>query len=222
VEQRNRIVPSHICLHAYGNTQVKNLGQLMMDLTFDNGVTIPNQDLLVVEEGISPVIGTNVLFPEDGSATFSINKEKLTANLHGMEIDVVTESAVGKSEGLVHSISIEESSSDQIVRFMIQDCSIFQFLQCQRYRLPLGKGLYCRNQFEEFPVRVLNPYDRDMKLSKDAGRAQVEMFRVYPKNKNPVASNFYRTPYSLRPTMRKILTTVQRFWSRRKMAPGVL
>ena len=303
VEQRNRIVPSHICLHAYGNTQVKNLGQLMMDLTFDNGVTIPNQDLLVVEEGISPVIGTNVLFPEDGSASFSINKEKLTANLHGMEIDVVTESAVGKSEGLVHSISIEESSSDQIVRpkedliipaksemifparidlppstthFMIQDCSIFQFLQCQRYRLPLGKGLYCRNQFEEFPVRVLNPYDRDMKLSKDAkigrispvsgenelhvttnsleadggmktdnrveaiwsemvkgdlaksneielkrliekyqniillngelpGRAQVEMFRVYPKNKNPVASNFYRTPYSLRPTMRKIL-----------------
>ena len=303
LEQRNRIRSSPIRLCAYGNQPVQNLGRISLNLVFENGVELESQDLLVVNQGILPVIGTNVLFPENGESLFSIDKTRMKATLHGQEIDVVTEVEVESSSQLIHSIGIEESAKDQIMtstmdmtipgrsemvfeaqielppsstHFMVENGAVVQFSEGISYLLPMGRGLYCQNQFDSFPVRVVNPYDCELTIPKGSklgrispmsgeidtpvmtnsleaeidhnpvdrveaiwneinkgslaaeneaelkkiifkykdiillngelpSRANVEMFRVYPKSKNPVASNFYRTPYPLRATMRKIL-----------------
>ena len=81
LKQRNSIQPSSIRLSAYGNQHVKNFGQISLDLVFENGVVLKNQDLLVVDSGIMMVLGTNVLFPEHGESLFSLDRERLKATL---------------------------------------------------------------------------------------------------------------------------------------------
>ena len=303
LEQRNSIQPSSIRLCAYGNQHVQNFGQISLNLAFENGVELKNQDLLVVDHGIMPVLGTNVLFPEHGESLFSIDRERLKATLHGQEVDLATEVEVDSSSKQIHSIGIEDSPENQMMtavkdieiparsemvfqaqvqlppsstHFLVENVSVHRCLSDQPYRLPIGHGLYCRNQFDSIPLRLVNPYDCAWTISKgsklgrirpisgelekpvmtnsleaDMGqnpkdrveaiwneigkgslapeneselkriiskfkdiillngelpsRANVTVFRVYPKHENPIASNFYRTPYSLRSTMKKIL-----------------
>jgi hypothetical protein len=111
LEQRNSIQPSSIRLCAYGNQHVQNFGQISLNLAFENGVELKNQDLLVVDHGIMPVLGTNVLFPEHGESLFSIDRERLKATLHGQEVDLATEVEVDSSSKQIHSIGIEDSLS---------------------------------------------------------------------------------------------------------------
>ena len=188
-EQANSILPSSIQIIAYGNQKVANLGQIQLDISFDGGSVLEKQDLLVMGPGIMPVFGTNILFGRGG--TFSIDKQNLRASLQGHEIEIFAEAIVDKKMNVLQSVNVQESAENQVIlstesvkipsmsevilpakikfppnttHFLVEDESIFRFDRGERYSFPIAKGLYCSNQFQSFPVRIVNSSTRDFVL----------------------------------------------------------
>ena len=188
-EQADSILPSSIQIIAYGNQKVANLGQIQLDISFDGGVVLEKQDLLVMGPGIMPVFGTNILFGRGGS--FAIDKEKLQANLQGHEIEIFTEAIVDKKMNVLQSVNVRDSAENQVIvsmekvqipamsevilpakiklpprttHFLVEDQAVFRFERGERHSLPVARGLYCSNQFQIFPIRLVNSSKRDVTL----------------------------------------------------------
>ena len=295
--QRKVIRPSDLVLSAYGGSRVHHLGTIDLSLELDNGMIIPDCEFVVVKAESVPLLGNNILLSNDGRLEIDTVKNEI--ELHGTKVKLYY--SEGGATSKMNSVCVKTSDSSQkmivmehtelkprsetmvkvklllppsTTNMITEPQAAFRFFNGRRFRLPIGKGLYSAHQFNEFVVRVANPYEQSVNLElgsklgtiqpingevitptkvnsmttdplpenrvdkilaemdigeiskkqksqlrsiiskyqktillKDElpGVADVEAFRVYPIDDSPVSSQSYRTPYSLRPVMKKIL-----------------
>ena len=296
-EQRKMIRPSDLVLSAYGGSRVHHLGTIDLSLELGNGMIIPDCEFVVVKAESVPLLGNNILLSKDGRLEIDTIKNEI--ELHGTKVKLYY--SEGGATAKMNSVCVKTSDSSQkmivmehtelkprsetMVRVKLllppsttnmitEPQAAFRFSNGRRFRLPIGKGLYSAHQFNEFVVRVANPYGQSVNLELGSklgsiqpvngelvkptmvnsvttdpvpenrvdqilaemdigeiskkqkgqlrsiimkyqktillrnelpGVADVEAFRVYPKDDAPVSSQSYRTPYPLRPVMKEIL-----------------
>ena len=300
VEQQGNIRSSSLVLRAYNGGKINNLGQISLDLEFDDGKVLHDQEFVVTSSNRTPLLGTNILLPDKDKLV--IDKEASTISIRGHVMAIHGSVPTGENQLAVGSIKIESSDQSQKViskedfmipahstafvsaklkllpstsNFMLVDQSATRFVDGKRHVLPVAKTFYDSEQFAGFTVQLVNTSDTEIFIKKGSklantlpvsgemvqasdvnhvesesspaesrleqimalvsigdvseadkdrfksildkykdiilledeipSRANVEEFKVYPKEEAPVSNQNFRTPYAHREPMKKIL-----------------
>ena len=191
--QRQRIRPSPLVIRAYNGGLISNLGQISLDLHFDNGDTIRDQSFLVTSSNRTPLIGTNILLTENQKLV--IDGKSNTVVIRGVSVQLHGRVPVGENELSVGSVVVSTSGEEQIVRakqdfvipaksvavipahiklppessnFLLERNLTTRFSRGKRYILPVAMALFQADQYSSFPVKILNCSDADIVISKNS------------------------------------------------------
>ena len=180
-EQRQAIRPTIVQLKTYTNQPVKLLGELDMLIPFEGGM-VSNNSVLITTDRMIPVIGTDTIFNE-GQTSFQIDPIQEKVSFRGLTFRVYSEAP--NKANVIRSIRRKYGSDNQRARSLVQTVikpfseriiqayiplplSALEFLidgQKVGDDLIIGKGLYCNDQFKNFPIRICNlgPFERHLK-----------------------------------------------------------
>ena len=180
-KQRQAIRPTLIQLKTYTNQPVTLLGELDMLIPFEGG-TVSSRSVLVTTNKMLPVIGTDTIFHE-GQSSFQIDPVQETVSFRGLTFRVYSEAQ--NNAKMIRSIRRKYGSNNQRARSLVQTVIKPYSERIIRAYIPLplnslefcidgqwlgndviiGKGLYCNDQFQNFPLRVCNlgPFDCHVK-----------------------------------------------------------
>ena len=179
---------------AYGDQKVTNLGQIRgLEAEFDENAVFSNLDFMVTSENTLPIIGLNILFgtgPEYGD--FKVDLNKMEAIISGKTVRVFRQPEVHDAAVVLSAVNVVKSSSSQKMKlvdkstiparseaviwakmdfppdaenFMVTKTELTRFISGARYILPVANAVYNDNQFDGFPLRVINPFDTEIVLA---------------------------------------------------------
>ena len=185
--QRQNIRSSHLSIRAYNGGSISNLGQISLDLQFENGEVIRNQMFIVTSSNRTPLIGSNILFPENNKLV--IDTKLNTVMIQDVTIPLHGRVPVGENELAVGSVVIATSGDEQIVKSktkviiparsmvivpgqveLLPDSSNFlldsgpagRFVHGQRFVLPVARAIFRAEQYSCFPVKIVNCADSEI------------------------------------------------------------
>ena len=192
--QREQIEPSSIQLVAYGDQKVTNLGQIRgLEAEFDENAVFSNLDFMVTAENTLPIIGLNILFgsgPDFGD--FGVDLNRMVATINGKAVRVFRQPELNDTAVVLSAVNVVKSSSSQKIKtgantiiparseavvwakidlppdaenFMVNTTKITRFISGSRFTLPVANAVYNANQFDGFPMRIMNPFDADIELT---------------------------------------------------------
>ena len=100
-------------LRAYNGGQISNLGQIKLDLEFDNGEVLRDQEFVVTSSNRTPLLGTNILLPNKNKLV--IDTAASTISIRGHVMAIHGSVPTGENQLAVGSIKIESSDQPQKV-----------------------------------------------------------------------------------------------------------
>ena len=196
--QRECIRPSPLVIRAYNGGLISNLGQISLDLRFDNGDIIRNQTFLVTSSNRTPLIGTNILLTENQKLV--IDGQSNTVVIRGVSVQLHGRVPVGENELSVGSVVVSTSGDEQIVlakedfvipaksmavvpahiklppessNFLLENTLATRFSSGRRFVLPVARALFQADQYSNFPVKLLNCSDSDVVITKNSKLGKV-------------------------------------------------
>lgn len=203
-------------LRAYNGGKISNLGQISLDLKFDNGKVLRDQEFIVTSSNRTPLLGTNILLPDKDKLV--IDTEASTITIRGHVMAIHGSVPTGENQLAVGSIKIRSSDQSQKViskedftipahstafipseikllpsssNFMLIGQSATRFVGGKRHVLPVAKTLYDSEQFAGFTVQLVNTSDTEIFIkrgSKLANTLPLSGEMVQPSEINHVES----------------------------------